>query len=61
MYMEKPTRSVIKNDSIATIQTEGLVGDKFVEISFGSENSPKVKDGDTHSGPAATPDLRSAQ
>ena len=50
MDMEKPTRSVIKNDSVVTIQSEGLVGDKFVEISFGSENSPKVKDGDTIQG-----------
>src|SRR5438309_6254766 len=41
------TRSVIKNDSVATIRSEGLVGDKFVEISFGSEQAPKVKDGDT--------------
>ena len=48
--MEKPTRSVIKNDSVATIQSEGLVGDKFVEISFGSDKSPKVKDGDTIQG-----------
>jgi phospholipid/cholesterol/gamma-HCH transport system substrate-binding protein len=50
MDMEKPTRSVIKNDSVATIQSEGLVGDKFMEISFGSETSPKVKDGDTIQG-----------
>jgi len=50
MDMEKPTRSVIKNDSVATIQSEGLVGDKFVEISFGSDKSPKVKDGDTIQG-----------
>ena len=27
MDMEKPTRSVIKDDSVATIQSEGLVGD----------------------------------
>src|SRR5437868_12300271 len=50
MDMEKPTRSVIKHDSVATIQSEGLVGDKFVEISFGSDKSPKVKDGDTIQG-----------
>jgi len=40
------TRNVIKKDSVATIRSEGLVGDKFVEISFGSEQSPKVGDGD---------------
>src|SRR5215470_4643808 len=47
MDMAGPTRSVIKNDSVATIRSEGLVGDKFVEISFGSEQAPKVTDGDT--------------
>src|SRR5881296_2042477 len=41
------TRNVIKRDSIATIRSEGLVGDKFVEISFGSTDAPKVNDGDT--------------
>ncbi len=40
------TRNVIKKDSVATIRSEGLVGDKFVEISFGSDQSPKVGDGD---------------
>src|SRR6266700_1938226 len=40
------TRNVIKKDSLDTIRSEGLVGDKFVEISFGSEQSPKVNDGD---------------
>src|SRR5204863_8457400 len=47
MEMANGTHSVIKNDSVATIRSEGLVGDKFVEISFGSEQAPKVKDGDT--------------
>jgi phospholipid/cholesterol/gamma-HCH transport system substrate-binding protein len=47
MDMAGPTRSVIKNDSVATIRSEGLVGDKFVEISFGSDQAPKVKNGDT--------------
>src|SRR5207237_6135114 len=40
-------REVIKRDSISTIRSEGLVGDKFVEISFGSTDAPKVNDGDT--------------
>ena len=44
------TRNVIKKDSVAIIRSEGLVGDKFVEISFGSEQSPKVGDGDTIQG-----------
>src|SRR5438445_2478905 len=53
------TRNVIKKDSVATIRSEGLVGDKFVEISFGSEQSPKVSDDDTIQGepPLQIPDL----
>src|SRR5437016_12692236 len=50
MDMEDSTRNVIKNDSVATIRSEGLVGDKFVEISFGSEQAAKVKEGDTIQG-----------
>src|SRR5438876_3861222 len=50
MDMAAPTSSVIKNDSVAIIRSEGLVGDKFVEVSFGSEQAPKVKDGDTIQG-----------
>src|SRR5882724_3086981 len=37
MDLAQRTQNVIKKDSVASIQTEGLVGDKFVEISFGSE------------------------
>src|ERR1041385_3526192 len=44
------TRNVIKKDSSAVIRSEGLVGDKFVEISFGSQQSPKVSDNDTIQG-----------
>jgi phospholipid/cholesterol/gamma-HCH transport system substrate-binding protein len=50
MDMASNTRSVIKNDSVATIRSEGLVGDKFVEVSFGSEQAATVKDGDTIQG-----------
>lgn len=47
MQMERPTRAVLKKDSVAAIHAEGLVGDKYVEISFGSNQSPQVNDGDT--------------
>jgi len=47
MELANGTRGVVKSDSVATIRSEGLVGDKFVEISFGSEQAPKIKDGDT--------------
>jgi phospholipid/cholesterol/gamma-HCH transport system substrate-binding protein len=41
------SRQVIKKDSIASIRTEGLVGDEFVEITFGSAGAPPVREGDT--------------
>jgi phospholipid/cholesterol/gamma-HCH transport system substrate-binding protein len=47
MNLEKATRAVLKKDSVATIQSEGLLGDKFVEISFGSPDGADLKDGDT--------------
>jgi phospholipid/cholesterol/gamma-HCH transport system substrate-binding protein len=53
MDMKENTRRVIKKDSMAAIQTEGLVGDQYVEITFGSPDAPPVKDGDTIA--AATP------
>jgi hypothetical protein len=36
MDLNDATHSIIKKDSVASIQSEGLVGDKYVEISFGT-------------------------
>jgi len=47
MNLKSSTRELIKKDSVAAIKSEGLVGDKYVEISFGSNESPAVRDGDT--------------
>jgi phospholipid/cholesterol/gamma-HCH transport system substrate-binding protein len=47
MDVDKGTRDVIKQDSVAAIKSEGLIGDRYIEISFGSENAPRLKDGDT--------------
>jgi phospholipid/cholesterol/gamma-HCH transport system substrate-binding protein len=47
MDLNEPTRNVIKKDSLAAIRTEGLVGDQYVEISFGSPTAPRVQNGDT--------------
>ena len=47
MEIEQSTRKVIKQDSVAAIQTEGLLGNKYVEISFGSAEAPAVHTGDT--------------
>ena len=50
MDLESSTREVIKKDSRAAIQTEGLLGNKYVEISFGSKEAPQVNDGDSIGG-----------
>lgn len=52
MDLKGGTRNVVKKDSVAAIRSEGLVGDKYVEISFGSNQAAKVNDGDTIGGEA---------
>ena len=46
MDLKVATRGVVKKDSIAAIQTEGLIGDKYVEVSFGSDQAENIKNGD---------------
>src|SRR4051812_35573571 len=46
MDLDQKTRAVVKKDSVAAIKSEGLVGDKYVEVSFGSTGTPAVSDGD---------------
>jgi phospholipid/cholesterol/gamma-HCH transport system substrate-binding protein len=43
----RSTHEIIKQDSVASIETEGLLGNQFVAISFGSAGQAEVKDGDT--------------
>lgn len=47
MELENSTRDIIKKDSVTSIQTEGLLGDKYMAVSFGSRDAPPVDDGDT--------------
>src|SRR5207248_10008445 len=47
MNLKGPTKQVIKKDSVVAIRTEGLVGDRYVEITFGSNEAPSVNNGDT--------------
>ena len=47
MDLDPDTRDVLKQDSVAAIKSEGLIGDKYVEISFGSDNAAPLKNGDT--------------
>ncbi|MGB8732872.1 MAG: MlaD family protein [Terracidiphilus sp.] len=46
MDLGKSTHEIIKRDSVATIETEGLLGNQFLAISFGSAGSGDVRDGD---------------
>ena len=47
MNLENATRDVIKRDSVASIHAEGLIGDMYVDVTFGSPGAEKIKDGDT--------------
>jgi phospholipid/cholesterol/gamma-HCH transport system substrate-binding protein len=45
MNLERSTRKIVRKDSVASIQTEGLLGSKYVEISFGSDKAPPIDNG----------------
>jgi phospholipid/cholesterol/gamma-HCH transport system substrate-binding protein len=47
MNLQRVTQNVLKKDSVASIKSEGLLGDKYVEISFGSDQAEGLKSGDT--------------
>jgi phospholipid/cholesterol/gamma-HCH transport system substrate-binding protein len=46
MELAKTTHEIIKHDSVASIETEGVLGNQFVAISFGSAGQAEVKDGE---------------
>ncbi|HEX3742938.1 MAG TPA: MlaD family protein [Bryobacteraceae bacterium] len=50
MDLADQTKGVVKQDSVASIQAEGLVGDEYVEVSFGSKGAAAIHDGDTIAG-----------
>jgi phospholipid/cholesterol/gamma-HCH transport system substrate-binding protein len=47
MELSRSTHEIIKHDSVATIETEGMLGNQYVAISFGSAGQAEVKDGET--------------
>jgi phospholipid/cholesterol/gamma-HCH transport system substrate-binding protein len=47
MDLGKSSHEIIKQDSVVTIETEGLLGNQYLAISFGSGKSANVSDGDT--------------
>src|SRR5580658_4836293 len=46
MDLDKSTHEIIKQDSLASIETEGLLGSQYVAISFGSDGQAEVTDGE---------------
>jgi phospholipid/cholesterol/gamma-HCH transport system substrate-binding protein len=46
MDLQRSTHAIVKQDSIASIETEGLLGNEYVAISFGSAQAANVKDDD---------------
>ncbi|MGC1484076.1 MAG: MlaD family protein [Candidatus Acidiferrum sp.] len=47
MDLQRSTHAIVKQDSVASIETEGLLGNEYIAISFGSSQAPNVKDDDT--------------
>ncbi|MGA2167558.1 MAG: MlaD family protein [Terracidiphilus sp.] len=47
MDLDKATHEIIKQDSVASIETEGLLGNQYLAISFGSAGQGEVRNGDT--------------
>ena len=47
MDLASATRDIVKKDSVASIRSEGLLGDKYVEVSFGSQEAKRLKGGET--------------
>jgi phospholipid/cholesterol/gamma-HCH transport system substrate-binding protein len=45
MDLDKSTQEIIKQDSLASIETAGVLGNQYVSISFGSAGQAEVKDG----------------
>jgi phospholipid/cholesterol/gamma-HCH transport system substrate-binding protein len=46
MELDKSTHEIIKQDSVASIETEGLLGNQYMAITFGSAGEPEVRAGD---------------
>jgi outer membrane protein OmpA-like peptidoglycan-associated protein len=47
MKLHESTRNLVRADSVASIKTAGLLGDEYIEISFGSQQAATLQDGDT--------------
>jgi phospholipid/cholesterol/gamma-HCH transport system substrate-binding protein len=50
MRLREDLRQLVRTDSVAAIQTDGIVGNAFVQIGVGSEEAAVVSSGDTLTG-----------
>jgi phospholipid/cholesterol/gamma-HCH transport system substrate-binding protein len=59
MDLQRSTHDIVKRDSVAAIQTEGVLGNEYISISFGSAEGADVRDGNMISSepPLAMADL----
>jgi len=47
LELDKATQDIVKKDSVASIETEGLLGNEYVAVSFGSDGQASVANGDS--------------
>jgi len=47
MDLDRSTKEIVKRDSVASIETEGMLGNQYVAISFGSAGRAEIEDGET--------------
>ena len=46
MDLGRSTHEIVKQDSVASIETEGMVGSQYLAVSFGSAGAADVRNGD---------------
>ena len=61
MELARSTHQIIKQDSVASIQTEGLLGNQFLALSFGSAGSSRREERGDYPERTAAADGRSLQ
>jgi len=47
LHVDEKLNHLIREDSVVTVESDGIVGDKFLLIHDGSDQSPEAKSGDT--------------
>ena len=50
MRLREDLRQLVRTDSTAAIQTDGIVGSAFIQVSVGTDDAPPVEPGDTIAG-----------